>query len=77
MLADAFAFERRDVLDISFILKIAGIGMLVAVSCQILSKIGRDEQSTMVSIAGIILVLIILVQELGELFTLVRDVFGI
>ena len=77
MLADAFAFERRDVLDISFILKIAGIGMLVAVSCQILSKIGRDEQSTMVSIAGIILVLIILVQELGELFTLVRDVCGI
>ena len=64
-------------MDISFILKIAGIGMLVAVSCQILSKIGRDEQSTMVSIAGIILVLIILVEELGELFSVVKDVFGI
>ena len=64
-------------MDISFILKIAGIGMLVAVSCQILSKIGRDEQSTMVSIAGIIIVLIILIEELGELFSVVKDVFGI
>ena len=64
-------------MDISFIMRIAGIGMLVAVTCQILSKIGRDDQATMVSVAGIILVLIILIGELGELFNTVREVFGI
>lgn len=64
-------------MDISFLLKIAGIGMITAVSCQILSKIGRDEQSTMVSVAGIIVVLLMLIQEMGELFNAVKDVFGI
>ena len=64
-------------MDVSFLLKIAGIGMLVAVSCQILSKIGRDDQATMVSIAGIILVLLLLIGELGELFDMVKEVFGI
>ena len=64
-------------MDISFLLKIAGIGMIAAVSCQILSKIGRDEQATMVSVAGIIVVLIILIQEIGELFNVVKEVFGI
>ena len=64
-------------MDVSFLLKVAGIGMLVAVSCQILSKIGRDDQATMVSIAGIILVLLLLIGELGELFDMVKEVFGI
>lgn len=64
-------------MDFSFILKIAGIGMIVAVSCQILSKIGRDEQATMVSVAGIIVVLLMLVGEIGELFGAVKDVFGL
>lgn len=64
-------------MDISFLLKIAGIGMIVAVSCQILSKIGREEQSTMVSVAGIIVVLLLLMQEIGELFGAVKEVFGL
>ena len=64
-------------MDVSFLLRIAGIGMLIAVCCQVLSKIGRDEQATMLSVAGIIFVLIILVGEIGELFDLVKDVFGI
>lgn len=64
-------------MDVSLLLKIAGIGMLVAVSCQVLSKIGRDDQATMVSVAGIIVVLLILVGELGELFNTVKDVFGL
>lgn len=64
-------------MDLSFLLKIAGIGMITAVCCQILSKIGRDEQSTMVSIAGVIVVLLLLVQEVGTLFDTVKEVFGI
>jgi stage III sporulation protein AC len=64
-------------MDIGFILKIAGIGMIVAVVCQILSKAGRDDQSTMVSLGGIVLVLLILMERIGELISSVKDVFGL
>ena len=64
-------------MDISFILKIAGVGFIVTVICQTLGKAGRDEQATYVSIAGIIVVLMLLVSELAELFELIRDVFGL
>ena len=64
-------------MDISLILKIAGIGIIVTVICQTLSKAGRDEQATYVSIAGIIVALMLLVGELGELFETVKDVFGL
>ena len=47
-------------MDITLILKIAGIGILVSVACQILSRSGRDDQSTFVSIAGIIIVIFIM-----------------
>ena len=64
-------------MDLSFVLKIAGVGMIVAVVCQILSRLGKDDQSTMVSVGGIIFVLIILVEELGGLIDTVKGVFGI
>jgi len=64
-------------MDLSFILKIAGIGMIVAVVCQILSKLGKDDQSMLVSVGGIIFVLIILIEELAGLLDIVKDVFGI
>lgn len=64
-------------MDLSFLLKIAGIGMIVAVCCQILSKIGREEQATMVSIAGVVVVLMLLIDEIGALFDAVKEVFGI
>ena len=64
-------------MDLSFLLKIAGIGMIVAVCCQILSKIGREEQATMVSIAGIVVGLMFLIQEIGTLFDAVKEVFGV
>jgi stage III sporulation protein AC len=64
-------------MDLSFVLKIAGIGMIVAVVCQILSRLGKDDQSTLVSVGGIILVLLIIVEELGGLIEAVKDVFGI
>ena len=53
------------------------MGILVAVSAQILSKYGRDEQATFVGIAGIIVVLLMLVGELGQLFDTLRDLFGL
>ena len=64
-------------MDISLILKVAGVGILVTVACQILTRAGRDEQATLVSLAGIVIVLLMLVTEIGELFNTVRGVFGI
>ncbi len=64
-------------MDIGFLLRIAGIGMLVSILCQVLSKSGREEQATMVSIGGIILVLLMLVEELSGLLDTVRSVFGL
>ena len=64
-------------MDISLIVKIAGIGILVAVASQILSKSGRDEQAMFVTIAGIITALMLLISHIRELFDLIASVFGI
>ena len=63
-------------MDISLLLKITGIGLLISKACQILSKSGRDEQATLLSIAGIILVMILIITEIDNLFSLLSRVFG-
>ncbi len=62
-------------MDISLILKIAGVGILVSVCASILNKSGRDEQSMMVTLAGIVVVMLMLVGEIGTLFETVRSIF--
>ena len=62
-------------MDISLILKITGVGLLVSIACQVLSKSGRDEQATMLSIAGIIIVMLMIIGELGNLFATLSTVF--
>ncbi len=64
-------------MDVELILKVAGVGMIVAVVCQILSKAGREEQSTLVSITGIIIILIIIIGKIGELIDSLRGIFGL
>ncbi len=64
-------------MDVELVLKVAGVGMIVAVVCQILSKSGRDEQSTMVSRTGIIVVLLLLAEQIGSIIGTLRDVFGL
>lgn len=64
-------------MDISFIIKIAGIGILVAVATQILSKTGRDEQAMFVTLAGILVVLTLLVSRIRDLFDAVTSMFGV
>ncbi len=63
-------------MDVSLVLRVAGVGLLVTVACQILSRAGREEQSMLVSVAGIIIVLTMLIGEIGTLFSSVREVFG-
>ena len=64
-------------MDISLIIKIAGIGILVAVATQILSKTGRDEQAMFVTLAGILVALTLLISQVRELFDFVTSVFGV
>ena len=63
-------------MDVSLVLKVAGVGMLVTITSQILGKAGRDEQAMLVSVAGMILVLLMLIEEIGALIEQVRGVFG-
>lgn len=64
-------------MEISLIIKIAGIGILVAVASQILSKTGRDEQAMFVTLAGIIVALMLLITRIRELFDAVSSLFGV
>lgn len=63
-------------MDIAVILKVAGVGILVSVASQILAKSGRDEQAMFVTISGIVVVFLMLIEEIDKLFMLVRSVFG-
>lgn len=62
-------------MEIGLILKIAGVGFIVAVAAQILNKTGRDEQGTLLIIAGVIVVFFMLIGEIGDLFDKIKDVF--
>ena len=64
-------------MDIGLVLRVAGVGMLVSVACQILAKSGRDEQAMMVTLTGILVVLGIIVAELGSLIEQVAGIFGL
>ena len=64
-------------MDIAFVFKIAAVGILVAVLNILLSRSGRDEQALMVTLAGLVCVLVIVLREISELFRLVRELFGL
>ena len=62
-------------MDVDLIFKIAAIGILVAVLNQVLSGAGRDEQAMMTTLAGLVVVLMMVVQEIAQLFTMVKTLF--
>lgn len=64
-------------MEINLILKVAGIGLMVSATALILNKSGRDEQGTMVVIAGFIAVFLLIIGEMGELLDIIKDVFEI
>ena len=63
-------------MDVDLIFKIAAVGILVAVLSILLTRSGREDQALMTSITGLVVVLVIVVQEISELFDLIRDLFG-
>lgn len=62
-------------MEIDLIFKIAAIGIIVSILNQVLSRSGREEQATMTSLAGLVVVLMMLTQKIAELFDLVKDLF--
>lgn len=64
-------------MDIDLIFKIAAIGIIVSILNQVLSRSGREEQATMTSLAGLVVVLMMLVQQISDLFQLVKTLFGL
>ena len=64
-----------DDMEVDLIFKIAAIGILVAVLNQVLSRAGRDEQAMMTTLAGLVVVLMMMVQEISDLFNLIKTLF--
>ena len=62
-------------MNVDLIFKIAAVGILVSVLNQVLSRSGRDEQATMTTLAGLVVVLMMVVQEIADLFTMVKTLF--
>lgn len=61
----------------SFIVKILGMGLLISVAHQLLMKSGRDEQAMLLTLAGIVTVLSLVIGEVAELFREIESLFGI
>lgn len=59
------------------IFKIAAIGIIVSILNQVLARSGREEQATMTTLAGLIVVLMMVVQKIAELFDMVRTLFDL
>lgn len=64
-------------MDVDLIFKIAAVGILVAVLNQLLVRSGREEQSMMTTLAGLVVVMMILVQEISGLFQLIKTLFDL
>ena len=62
-------------MDVDLIFKIAAIGILVAVLNQLLVRSGREEQAMMTTLAGLVVVLMMIAQKISELFDLVKTLF--
>jgi stage III sporulation protein AC len=63
-------------LDVDLIFKIAAVGIVVAVLNVLLTRSGREEQALMTTLAGLVVVLMLLVREISELFSLIKQLFG-
>ena len=64
-------------MEIDLIFKIAAIGIIVAILNQLLVSSGRDEQAMMLTIAGLIVVLLMVAQQINDLFSIIQSLFGL
>ncbi len=64
-------------MDVNLIFRIAGIGLLISVLNMVLKQAGKEEQAQMLTLAGVVIVLLMVIQLIQRLFTDVRSVFGL
>lgn len=64
-------------MDITFLFKIAGIGLIVAIIQQMLSKTGREEFATMTVVTGIIVILAMLIPQISSVFDELKSIFNL
>ncbi len=64
-------------MDVDFIFRIAAIGIIVAVLNQLLVRSGREDQAMLTSLAGLVVVLLMLINVIGDLFDTIKSVFGL
>ncbi len=64
-------------IDISIIFKLAAIGIIITVVCQILKRSDRDDVATVVSIVGLVIALTVAVTMIGDLFKTIQEIFGV
>ena len=64
-------------MNVDWIFQIAGVGIIVAVLNKLLTRAGRDEQALLTTIAGLVAVLFILSQQIGDLFDTVKNIFSL
>lgn len=62
-------------MEVDLIFKIAAVGIIITILNQVLVRSGREEQATMTTLAGLVVVLMILAQRISELFELVKALF--
>lgn len=64
-------------MDLTLVLKVAGIGLVVAVFCLILNKLDKKDEASMVSIAGIVIALLLIIAEIGGIYEQLQTMFNI
>ena len=64
-------------MEIDLIFKIAAVGIIVSILNQVLSRSGREEQATMTTLTGLIVVLMMVAQKISQLFDLVKQLFDL
>ena len=64
-------------MEVELIFKIAAIGIIVSILNQVLSRSGREEQATMNTLTGLVVVLMMVAQKISDLFDLVKSLFGL
>ena len=64
-------------MDVNFIFRIAAVGIIVTVLHQLLVRSGREEQAMLTTLAGLVVVLLMIVQAIADLFSTVKNLFGL
>ena len=64
-------------MEVDLVLKVAGVGLIITVVCQVMSKAGKDEQANLVSLVGMVVILALIVERVGGLVSSLCTIFGL